>query len=70
MNLQNFISKPQYQILTNLAQNTDESLYFKDKLSDIKNTISTMPQTYETDEQGYDAIAYLHYFKSGADLYS
>ena len=59
----------QYKVLMNLAQNTDESQYFKDKLAEIEQTISTMPQTYETDDQGNNAIAYLHYFNGGGDWY-
>ena len=69
MNLQNFISNPQYQVLNELSNSSGEGQYFKDKLKEIQNTISTMPQTYETDGQGYDAIAYLHYFKGGGDWY-
>ena len=69
MNLQNFISKPQYQLLLNLAQNSPEASYFKDKLAEIEQTINTMPKTYETDGQGNNAIAYLHYFKGGGDWY-
>ena len=69
MNLQNFISKPQYQVLTNLVNNSEEHSFFQSKLSEIENTISTMPKTYEQDGKGYNAIAYLHYFKGNADWY-
>lgn len=35
----------------------------------IVRTIETMPKTYETDGQGREAIAHLHYFYGGCDWY-
>lgn len=36
---------------------------------DILERIRVMPKTYETDGQGKDAVAYLHYFRGGVDAY-
>lgn len=36
---------------------------------DIAERIKGMPKTYETDKQGGDAIAYLHYFGGSVDAW-
>lgn len=40
-----------------------------DVLASLEKVISKLPKTYETDGQGKEAIAYLHYFKGGSDWY-
>ena len=40
-----------------------------DIIEEVYKTITTMPKTYETDGQGSEAIAHLHYFKGGSDWY-
>lgn len=47
----------------------EEVSYFREKLSEIANTIKTMPETYGQDGKGDQAIAYLHYFKGAGDWY-
>ena len=67
--LKNFISNNQYQVLTELSNNSDDADQLKNKLTEIQKIINMMTQTYEQDEFGYNAIAYLHYFKGNADFY-
>ena len=67
--LKKFISPVQIKSIKELALNSEESQYFKDKIDEIYTTVDTMPKTYETDGQGDKAIAYLHYFKNGIDFF-
>lgn len=46
-----------------------ESSYFLDKIKELTSIVRNMPKTYETDGQGEEAVAYLHYFKNGFDWY-
>lgn len=48
---------------------SEEMQFFFNKLVELVNTIKTMPRTYEQDGKSEKAIAYLHYFKGGADWY-
>lgn len=47
----------------------EESAGFVRMLSDLKTRIETMPKTGETDDQGDEAIVYLHYFKGSVDAW-
>lgn len=47
----------------------EERDFFVNKIEELADRITNMPTTYETDGQGEDAIAYLHYFVSGFDWY-
>lgn len=48
---------------------SEEKQFFFDKAVELAEIVETMPATYETDGQGADAIAYLHYFNSDCDWY-
>lgn len=61
--LKHFIGTNQLTLTLALSDG-EEGQFFKDKLQEIQNTIDTMPKTYETDGQGYEATAYLRYFHS------
>src|ERR1017187_8421416 len=43
----------------------EEKQFFFDKLVELAHTVATMPQTYEQDGKGENAVAYLHYFAGG-----
>jgi hypothetical protein len=47
----------------------EERGYFVTVLNEMLDLISKMPKTYETDGQGKDAVAVLHYFVGGCDWY-
>lgn len=47
----------------------EEGAYFRDKIAEYAERIATMPQTYQQEELGDQAIVYLHYFHGGADWY-
>lgn len=47
----------------------EEGQHFIDTLRTFSERIHSMPVIYETDGQGLDAIAYLHYFNGGMDWY-
>ena len=61
--------------LTNQSQRTailealrgEEGAFFAQRIKEICATWAAMPKTYETDGQGRDALARLHYFTSGCD---
>lgn len=69
MNLNQFIGKTQLSVISRQARQGEEREYFKNMILKLKETIGTMPKTYETDGQGNEAIATLHYFKGGSDWY-
>lgn len=69
INLNQFIGKSQLSVVSKLARQGEEREYFKKMILELKETISTMPKTYETDGQGSEAMATLHYFNGGSDWY-
>jgi hypothetical protein len=66
--LQHFIGATQKMVLAEVIDG-EESQFFVGKLNELANIMSTMPKTYETDGQGDEAIAHLHYFTAGFDWY-
>ena len=45
----------------------EEGEHFAHTLSKLEARIELMPETYTTDGQGKEAVAYLHYFIGGCD---
>ena len=43
----------------------EERQFFFDKMCELAGIVGTMPETYQTDGKGGEAIAYLHYFSGG-----
>lgn len=66
--LSHFMSKAQRVTLGMLVKG-EEGEAFADIVLELAERIVKMPKTYETDGQGNDAIAYLHYFHGGMDFY-
>jgi len=66
--LTNFLAPQQAAVLKDLIKG-EEGLFFAEKVQQLEHKINTMPQTYETDGQGDEAVAYLHYFIGGCDWY-
>lgn len=66
--LRGFISPAQMSEMASVCRSEEKKFMF-DKLSGLVDTIATMPKTYETDGQGSDAVAFLHYFARDCDWY-
>jgi hypothetical protein len=66
--IREFISPSQLSVMGTNCRGEDGE-WFKAKLVELAETITTMPKTYEQDDKGDDAIAYLHYFRGVADWY-
>ena len=66
--LSHFIPALQQLVLADQI-NGEEGQWFKEKLAELKQTIASMPVTYEQDGKGDDAIAHLHYFAGSANWY-
>ena len=64
--LHGFIGKSQMNALGH-AMRGEERQFFYRKMLDLAAQIKAMPKTYDTDGQGMDAVAHLHYFGGGAD---
>lgn len=47
----------------------EERQFFYEKLDELARIVKAMPKNYETDGQGDDAIAHLHYFTAEWDWY-
>ena len=64
-----FIGAEQRQILGDLAKRGEEREFFRNKLCELAELVSTMPKTYEQDGKGEQAVIYLHYFTNSCDWY-
>ena len=64
-----FINKSQLQVCLQNARSGEERQYFIDMLVDLAERIKSMPTTYQTQDEGSDSIAYLHYFLNDMDFY-
>ena len=63
-----FLSRSQRAALREALEG-EEAPTFQEIIQSMAHTVQTMPTTYQTDGQGMDALAALHYFKGGADWY-
>lgn len=54
-----------------LVSNIDgeEGEFFAAKAIELAGIFNTMPRTYDTESDGEEAVAYLHYFKNGIHWY-
>lgn len=66
--LQHFIGRTQLAVIGDLCYR-EERQFFINKLCEFGERVTTMPSTCQTDGQGDQAIAHLHYFLHGADWY-
>lgn len=49
--------------------NGEEAEHFAEVMERLAEIVRSMPQTYETDGQGEEAVAHLHYFGASHDFY-
>jgi hypothetical protein len=66
MNLNQYIGKNQLRVLHSCLRG-EEKEFFRQMIDRLKSTIAGMPVTYETDGQGDEAVAVLHYFNGSSD---
>ncbi len=66
--LRGFIGSIQLRIIGDGCRG-EEKQYFFDKLVEMAGIVNRMPKTYDTDGQGDNAVAYLHYFSSNCDWF-
>ncbi len=66
MNLSCYIGAPQLSVMRSACRG-EEGEYFRAMIAQLKATIQGMPKTYETDGQGDEALATLHYFTPSSD---
>ena len=64
-----FITRGQWHMLWKLCQQGEEQAHFRQMVQDLTTRIEVMPKTYETDGQGLNAVASLHYFTPAFDFY-
>lgn len=67
--LRPFMSREQYLSLLCLIRESEEATHYEERIIALKSLIDTMPKSYEQDGKGDQAIAYLHYFRGGADFF-
>lgn len=63
-----FFPKAQADVLKSLLA-SEESSYVCELIDSIAQKIESMPSTYETDGQGENAFAIIHYFGGACDFY-
>lgn len=66
--LRGFIGTAQLQAIGQVCYSEEKQFMFS-KLAEMAGIVTTMPVTYDTDGQGQQAIAQLHYFTGGCDWY-
>lgn len=66
--IKNFINPAELEVIGNAVRG-EEGEFYKAKLVELAELVSSMPCTYETDSQGDQAVAYLHYFSRDCDWY-
>jgi hypothetical protein len=66
--LQRFIMPSQLSMIGDMCRG-EERDFFKNKVLELSDTVNSMPVTYETDGQGDQAMAHLHYFSRDCDWY-
>lgn len=66
--LRGFIGNIQLRVIGDACRG-EEKQYFFDKLVAIADIVTRMPKTYETDGEGDNAVAYLHYFSPSCDWF-
>lgn len=64
--LRGFIGKSQRAALATGCRGEEKQFFF-DKLVEMAGIVSSMPQTYEQDGLGDQAVVYLHYFRGNQD---
>lgn len=67
--LKPFMPYKQAEILKYNMARSEERETFADIILNMAKRVKNMPKTYETDGQGTDALAQLHYFVGGYDAY-
>lgn len=67
--LQPFINEGQLIVMVEGATCGEEKEYFIEKIHEYAKRIDEMPHSYQTDGQGKNAIAHLHYFLGGCNWY-
>ena len=67
--LQPFMPRQQAQILIQNLTASEEADAFADIVLTLAERVKAMPQPYETDGQGKNALAQLHYFVGSYDGY-
>jgi hypothetical protein len=66
--LHGFIGESQRSCLAD-AMRGEEKQFFFDKLCELADRVAKMPETYQTEGHGDDAIVHLHYFAGGEDFH-
>jgi len=51
------------------AMRGEEGAYFREKMKTLNDLLSRMPISHETNSQGGEAIAHLHYFRGSCDAW-
>lgn len=66
--LANFITTYQRAVILTMLP-SEEGEYFVNKILKLNETIDAMPEPYQTDGMGEDAIVHLHYFLGSGHWY-
>lgn len=68
-NLTGFIGHAQRRVVTDHIREAEERQHFVEVMERLATTVATMPRTYHQNGKGDQAIAYLHYFTRGTDIW-
>ena len=66
--LRQFIGLAQISVMARNCRG-EEGQFFLDKIVELDGQIQSMPKSYQTDGQGGQAVAFLHYFTGSWDWY-
>jgi N12 class adenine-specific DNA methylase len=60
---------PEQAMVTRMGLQGPDAAFFDAKVRELASVVANLPKTYETDGQGMEATAYLHYFTGSADWF-
>ena len=66
--LKPFINASQMSVMAGNLRGEEKEFFFN-KFRELADTVDSMPKSYETDGQGTEAVAILHYFSPSSDWY-
>lgn len=69
--IKHFLPKQQAVVLIQSLHSNEVEVqeWARNVITSIAYTVNNMPKVYETDGEGDEAIAHLHYFSSGSDFF-
>lgn len=67
--IEGYMPSSEFRVIKDYTKHSEEKQFFIEKAKEIADIIKAMPDLYEQDGKGENAIVYLHYFAPSFDTY-